>query len=350
MKKRILIISSALLLLSYNYVSAQCTQVLNRAEDEFEAGRILGIPALLQECLNTNGFSKEETIRAHKLLTQVYIFSDQESKAEESMIKLLKVDPEHQLDENFDPAELFYLYEKFRVEPIFRIGVKLGGNLLTPYVINEYSAFSPEFSNRTYTSAAGFNAELSVERHFALGFEGSLGLMFRSSKYTVDNVSDSTGILSTINDAQSWAKIPLLARYNFNYGNRKGPIPYIMGGVSFDYLLKAQFVDSNRQGGTQKASNNYDLLSNEERNRINFSGFVGGGVKLRTQTHFITIEGRYEVGLLNYVNPDNRFNSNETVYGLSYVSDDLSLGFLSITVGYTRSIYNPKKKKKFINQ
>ncbi len=339
-----------LLALSSSDIFAQCTQVLNRAEDEFEAGRILGIPAMLRECLNTDGFSKEETIRAHKLLTQVYIFSDQESKAEESMVNLLRVDPEHQLDENFDPAELFYLYEKFRVDPIFRIGVKLGGNLLTPVVINEYSTFSPENSSRTYTSAAGFNVELSFERHFQSGLEGSVGAMFRTSTYEVNNISESTTILSTIKDAQSWLKVPIMARYNFNYANRTGPLPYFLLGGSVDYLLAATIVDSNRQGGTQKAVNNYNLLTRDERNRINLSGIAGAGVKLRSQTHFITIEGRYEVGFLNYINAENRYNSNESVHGLSYVSDDLKLGYLSFTVGYTRSIYNPKKKKKFVNQ
>ncbi len=345
--KRLLFVIS-LLIIASSYANAQCTQILNQAEDEFEAGRILGIPGMLEECLETGGFSKEETIRAHKLLTQVYIFSDQEARADESMIDLLHADPEHQLDREFDPAELFYLYDQFRTEPIFRLGLKVGGNRLDPVVLEEFSTIPNDTSFKVYTPGIGFQIEGSIERHFIYGIEGSLGFMFRSSRFEVLESYEKAGLEMQIVDTQNWLTVPLQARYNLRYGQRRGAIPYVLAGAAFNYLLSAAYIDSQRSGGLQESVTRIPLLSNDERNTVNYSGFLGLGVKLRNQTHFITLEARYELTTRNYVNPENRYINNENIAGLAYVTDDLTLSFISFTFGYTRSIYNPKKKKKFI--
>ena len=71
-------------------------------------------------------------------------------------------------------------------------------------------------------------------------------------------------------------------------------------------------------------------MAQDERNRVLFSVFAGAGVKMRTnKVHFFTLEARYEIGLRNYVNAENRFVNNESVSGLSYVPDNLSLNFLT---------------------
>ena len=46
--------------------------LLNQAEDDFEKGNLSRIPGNLKKGFVKNGFSKEEVIRAHRLLTMVY--------------------------------------------------------------------------------------------------------------------------------------------------------------------------------------------------------------------------------------------------------------------------------------
>lgn len=338
-------------MISSQLAFAQCTQSLNKAEDEYEKGRLLDIPSMLSLCLKRNGFSKEEKIRAYKLLTKVYIFSDQEKQAEEALIGLLRADPEHELDALFDPAELFYLYEKFRVTPIFRIGVKLGANFSLPYSLESFTAFSSPDDTKDHVSQLGINGELTIERHITNGLEVASGLQFSSSRFAVKEEFTNTGIAVNINETQTWIKVPLFARFNFFYDNRDIPIlPYVLGGAAVNLLVNARFVDSERQGGTQRSINGYNLLASNERTRINSSVFVGGGVKIRSnKVHFFTLEARYEVGLNNYVNSENRFINNASITGLTYVPDNLSLNFLSFSLGYTHSIYNPKKKRKVNN-
>lgn len=346
--KEYALIFLVLILFSSQLAVAQCTQSLNRAEDEYEKGRLLDIPSMLSFCLQRNGFSKEEKIRAYKLLTKVYIFSDQEKQAEESLINLLRSDPEHQLNNLFDPAELFYLYEKFRVTPIFRIGAKLGVNFSMPNAFDNFSAFSASGDLRKYSSQLGISGELSIERHIINGLEIGTGLQFSASRFSVDEIFEDTGIVTSINETQTWIKVPVLARYNLFYDDRrKSVLPYAFGGASVNFLVEARFADSERQGGTQRSINGYDLLEENERKSINYSLFFGGGVKIRSnKVHFFTVETRYELGLLNYVNSENRYVSNASVNGLAYVPDNLSLNYLSFSLGYTRSIYNPTKKRK----
>ena len=341
------LVSAVILVLGIEVASAQCTRSLNTAEDEYDKGRLLDIPSQLSLCLKRNGFSKEEKIRAYKLLTKVYIFSDQEEEAEEALINLLKADPEHELDDLFDPAELFYLYEKFRVKPIFRVSLRLGGNLTRANVFDSFTAFTGT-NERAYTDQLGFYFETAIERDIKKGIEVGLGLQYSQTSLFIQEIFSGTSIIFNVNESQRWFKAPLFARYNFFYEEKnRNFIPYLEAGGVFNYLLAATFVDSERSGGTQKSVNDYDLLAQKERNRINFSVFAGVGVKMRTnKVNFFTLEGRYEVGLLNYVNSENRFVNNESLSGLGYVPDNLSLNYLTVSVGYTHSIYNPKKKRK----
>lgn len=350
MSKKYILVCFTLLVISCQVALGQCTQSLNSAEDEFEKGRLLDIPSMLSLCLKRNGFSKEEKIRAYKLLTKVYIFSDQEAAAEEALINLLKSDPEHQLNNLFDPAELFYLYEKFRVKPIYRVALKLGANFSMPNDFDQFSTFTGSDDSREYISQLGINGELTIERHITNGIEVAMGIQFSTSKFSVQEFFNNTDISLNVNESQTWIKVPLLARYNFFYDNKNTSfLPYVSGGLSFNLLFDAKFTDSERQGGTQRSINGYDLLTNNERNKTNFSLFVGGGMKIRSnRVHFFTIEARYEIGLLNYVNSENRYLNNASVSGLAYVPDNLSLNYLSFSLGYTHSIYNPKKKRKVI--
>ena len=237
--------------ISMQMASAQCTISLNKAEDEYDKGRLLDIPSRLKFCLERNGFSKEEKIRAYKLLTKVYIFSDQEGKAEESLVKLLKADPEHKLDDLFDPAELFYLYEKFRVEPIFRTSLRMGGNLTLPNVFESFSAFSQPLdagltATRDYSDQLGFYLEGAIERHIVKGIEVGLGVQYSQTSLDIQETFLGTDILFNINESQRWLKFPVFGRYNFFYeGDKKKKfIAYVEAGGVFNYLLQATFVDS----------------------------------------------------------------------------------------------------------
>ena len=113
--------------------AAQCSRALEEAEQAFEEGRLLFItrqdedaPNLrFHQCLEAGSYSIEEEIRARKLLVKAYLFSDNEEAAEKELVELLKTDKEHQLTPE-DPAELFFIYQKYQTEPVIRVSAKMG--------------------------------------------------------------------------------------------------------------------------------------------------------------------------------------------------------------------------------
>ena len=367
MKKLLPIVFTLLTTIVY---SQNCTQLLNQAEDDYEEGRLLGIPARITGCLDNHSFSKEEEVRARKLLALVYIFTDQEAQAEIAMINLLKVDPEHRLDPQVDPAELFFLYDQFRTEPIFRISFKAGLNTSNVVVIEDYATNNllvhDNFYNGTtpdgddsYTvpgdsSDVDYNANSTRDYHFWAellfqkevyeGVDVSSGVQFRTSSYSADSYVNQVNINNSIVNSQTYLRIPIQASYTLWSSNRdKILLPYGFLGGSFDYLMKANLTGSRIGGTTSTIQGEIDLIETNQVNRVNYSLTAGVGLKISFKTHFFTVEGRYDTGRRNYINGDERYTNSNYTFDLAYVEPALSLDFISVSLGYTLSIYRPKK-------
>lgn len=345
-------------LLSLQLYSQSCSQRLTQAEREYEAGRLANIPILIKDCFDNpkeGGFNKAERIRAYKLLTLVHIFTDNEPAADTSLVKLLGEDPEHLLDERVDPVELFYLYDQFQTEPIFRIGVRLGTNTSFPNDFEKFSTSTSEVSNKFYNGegagaanrSLGFMAEVTIEKYLNGGLEGIAGLHYRFSSYAVNNDFNDPLFNNEVINAQTYLRVPLYLRYTYNYGRRGGAKPYIFIGGSFDYLLTAQYTEASREGGARFSltQDDSDLTKLNQVNEFNFSLTGGIGVKLPVKTHFFTAEIRYDKSFINYIKAENRYNNQAVVFDLGHVEDNLTLDFVSFSVGWIQSIYSPKRLK-----
>ncbi len=349
------------------------SQRLSNEERNYEEGRLNGIPERLQGGFELDqkdgGFSKEERIRAHKLITKVFIFIDDEPEAEESLVRLLKADKEHKLNPLSDPAELYFLYEKFRTKPIFRTAVRVGMNKSLPNVIQTFNPSNTTAVEKVYNGngqapgesglsgslGIGYWAELTAERHLWYGIEVGAGFNLRDSRYDVDSfigaetLNQEPTLTTAITNRQLNLRFPVYARYNFRYFEEYGPIPYVSIGLSYDYLLDAEYESASRRGGTAfSLSANTNLKDLEMVNTSNMTAMAAIGVKLRVATHFLTLEMRYDRGMFNYINSKNRWNANQFLtYDLGYVEDDLALDMISFSIGYTYSVYSPKKLKEF---
>lgn len=336
-----------------------CSQLLNRAEDAYSAGRLLEIPGLLESCLEDEEFTEAEKIRAHKLLTQVYIFTDNEPDAESELVELLKVDPVHQLQRE-DPNEMRVLMSKFRTWPIYRLEVRIGGNTNVSEIAQEFSAFSDGSNKKTYavSTDVSIQAEVDITRHLKKGIEVGGGLQLRLSSYNVGsnptqiaiNGGNEKSLFDTnITNSQTTFRVPIFVRYNHNYDKRTGLLPYVFVGGSFDYLLSAKYTSADRTGGTSFSlqADNANLKKLNQVNDINYSIFGGIGMKFRLpKGNFLFAEGRFDKSLKLYNVPEERY-SNPAINGdLLYVEDDLYLNFVSFNVGYIHSVFKPEKLTK----
>lgn len=332
--------------------TVNCTQKLNDAEDLFDAGNLSEIPETLNasrgRCFEKGGFSKEEKIRAYRLLALVHLFNDNGPQAEEAVINLLNADPEHPVGPD-DPIELKYLFDKYRSEPIFRIGGKVGVNQTFVRSIGEFGSFSNEDEvSKGFEAGIGFQAELTFEYNIIDDLEIISGISWAQNKYVIkynsitelaDDYPDAVLFSVNLTETQSMLKVPLIVRYGKRFGNL---IPYATAGISLDYLLNSTMTGS-RGGTTTRQLTSLALLDDNMRKRVNFTYFAGLGVKLKTKTDYWLFETRYNLAGSNTVRTRYRYNNEKLLYDMAHVDDDKILNSLSISIGYIKSIYKPKK-------
>ncbi len=367
-----LILVCGLLIVSISVGFAQtaaCTRLLGDAEEAFDQGRLLDVKDMLLtnnkkvDCFSS--FSKDEQIRAEKLLVKVHLFTDNVPEAEKALVDLLIADKEHQLAKD-DPSELHFLYSQFKTEPIFRLGARLSVNKSLPSVIRSHNTF--QSTEKQYNENAvnnpglgvGFSFEVLIERHIKNGIEIGLGPQLRVANYQVegDFLEESGLVFYNVTNQSTMLRIPLLGRYNFNYdkknieGIRLNKMWYVFGGASYDLMMNAKYINTDRTGGTAftLTDENSSLTDLDQVATSNVSIFAGAGVKLRmgrAKVDFLTFELRYDNSLFNYTDPDNRYANQDVAFDIGHVEDDLTLNTVSISVGYTRSFYKPSKRKQY---
>lgn len=361
------------LTLSASFVLAQtssdCTRELDRMELWFEQGRLSDIINTYEDggsrfvrCLENDVFSVEETIRAYKLMTKAYLFQDNERKAEELFVLLLKVDKEHQLSPD-DPAELYLLKDKFKTEPILRVAVRAGVNKSLPSIIQNFNTF--QSGQKRYNQQGnntglgiGFWFEALAERHITKGIEVATGLQYRIATYEVEGEMIENDLNYVAKNTSNMLRFPLLVRYSLFYdkldggGNRIKLMPYVFLGTSLDLTLSAKYVDAQRTGGTAYTlpAESSDLKAFNQVASNNISVMGGLGVRFRvgrSEVDFFSLEVRYDNSFFNYINPDNRYANEDVNFGIGHVEDDLTINTIAFSVGYTRSLYIPRLRKQF---
>jgi len=170
MRKYLLIILIFLVNTSL-FAQANCERNLNEARSDYANGNLYAIPGKLDECLK-NGFSKNEMIEAYQLLALTYININQQDKAKESMIKLLKLQTDYQVIKNVDPDELYSLYQSIETDPIYFIGA---------YFTFNYSIINVSDSGR-FTSDSDPNAVDNYNYTPALSIAGGAHFLYPINK------------------------------------------------------------------------------------------------------------------------------------------------------------------------
>ena len=84
----------------------QCTEQLNKAEEEYQAGRWTESIELIEQCLKKTGVSEAEKGRAYRILGLVYIAIQLEKEANDAVKNLLIMVPNYKVDPVKDPPSL----------------------------------------------------------------------------------------------------------------------------------------------------------------------------------------------------------------------------------------------------
>lgn len=331
-----------------------CTKVLKAAQKTYEEGRISEVPGMLQECMQTEfAGNREEYMQAIRLTILAYLFQDEEAKAEEYLLMLLHEDPEYKLNPAVDPAEFYQLFKKYRTNPVINIGGLLGLNATTAFLDNDYSVDFNENAKSTFESKILFQLGLSTDILLFKNFQINTGVIMSFKKFGYQkSILDSTFLTST--ETNVGLDFPLALKYNIGKGKLK---PFIYAGANANLLFSSnasmtRASDVDVDAAAETYANGPSFSMKKYRNLLTYYGLVGAGLRYKVGYGYAVLDIRYLHGFSNGTSAPNRYYTdpndnklNDIMYYYGYISPDFYLRNLSVSVGYYKSFYKPKKIK-----
>lgn len=331
----------------------ECEQTLNQAGDEFNAGHFYGIPALLKPCIEKNVFSSEQKVRAYLLLCQAYLIIDDPIAAEDSYLKLLTADPEYVANDEKDAIDVVFLSKKFTSTPIFTPHIRIGGNTSLYRTIYDINTQSRPNSLR-HVLKPGFQVGGGVDWNITDNISLCSEVLFSYKAFKSIRSGIAIDDRQTITEKQLWFDVPLYLKYTDHQGLIR---PFFYAGIAANFLMRSraamEFVNESPSIPSQTVSAGPDADLYYFRRKVNRSLVFGGGVRYKIGKDFVFADLRYMAGLTNLSNnsysPDQNSNGKVTSNRASQyesVDSKFRLDNLSISVGYVRPLYNPRKIKK----
>ncbi len=360
--KRLLVIFFLITVISPIF-GQDCAQTLRLARATYEQGRLHEIERQLEGCLRPaeeGGFRKEQKqlrVEAYKILALSYIYLEEPQKADQAMLNLKKTDPYYKPNPAVDPAEFVALYNSFREDPIFRIGLTVGGNFSRPNVKERITA-SELGSDSEYKYlvsplqiGASFDLPLTLfkkEDRWTLHAE----LLYLQNKFEIDQKETPLSPNEDPNnptppnefegiETHNRLALPVLLQYKVMHRENQKFEPYVALGFSADYLLSSSLAAQKVKATSFVPEKNEDL--GPQREKLNLSGIVAGGVKFPMGPGYLVIEIRYTHGLTNVSSPETALNNQFLAFDYGYVDPVYNLSMLSGSFGFVFNKFNPKK-------
>jgi hypothetical protein len=360
-----------LFLISGTWVLAQdqqptlnCPQSLRTARSTYDQGRLHEVTQYLTGCLerpeDANGFTETERIEAYRMLTLTYIYLEEPDKADLEMINLLSTDHFYAIDPEVDPIEFKNLYRKFRTDPIFRLGAKVGFNTTHVNVIANRYIWGQ--AKGEYSSTPGIQAGVVFEKDMKWLKQGIVlapELLWNTNSFTYSNSNvlleepdpfdpaadpnapnPNTGSQEQV-ISQTRIQLNALVQYKIEkqYLLADKFTPYVTLGPAISFLTKSEFV-GNTDADEPITGTAFD--NTDSYNRLAFSVIAGIGVKLRVGGFYLTGELRHQYGFGNVVNTDNLYQ-NKALLAYGYVDNDFRMSFTSFNLGFMLPRFSPKK-------
>ncbi|RUA34173.1 MAG: hypothetical protein DSY77_06475 [Bacteroidetes bacterium] len=338
---KIILFLSSLGILVPSYASAQtsCVQNLREARNFYDAGKLNELPKLLLKCID-NGFTKEEKVEALRLVTLSYLFDEEEEKAEASYLRLLKIEPEYQVNLESDPTELIILSERYDTKPKFFFGIKGGPayNILEispniPYNNLQRGSYDPPIG-----LSGGIFFQYPINEKFSANIESYFNFRNTVLEREIQNAEGNSAGLQITSETQRWIEVPLLLNYKIPMV--KSFLLEATGGPSFHYLIFSNFGAT----GVNDEINNKDMLN--YRNQMNVSALLGlrGNFKIIGR-NFLTVEALYQYKFLEEnraLTPEERLELIPDLIQAGYAEGKLKGHALILRIGFRFPRFNPE--------
>lgn len=337
-----------------NSQSEECIFQLQEAERLYNLGQVENIPGMLESCI-AEGFNKEERLQAYKLIILTFLTDDNMLKADSAMVDFLKRYPEYEITPA-DPAEFVYLKNSYKTTPTFSIGVVGGINLTFPYSIEQFGVHPLGSASGEYKiSSTGFQAGASVIKYLSPRFDLNLEILYQQSVYSYSLIpQQQTSVFDPNYEVEIVETMSMLAfPFSFTVDLTRGKWkPYLRAGIVGTYNL-GTIIDPKRYytDGSLDVVSGENIATNDLNNRteLNFFGQAGAGLKYNYQGKgYFLFDVRFLAGFTKIVNAENRLDPHsDLTFRYRYVSDDIYINSLYISLGWIYPIYVSKKQPNF---
>lgn len=336
----------AIMLLLFQPTSAfgqeNCADTLRKAQKLYEQGIIEEIPPLIKQCLE-EGFNRSDKIKAYKLLIMSYIFDDNQTSAENTMLSFLKDFPEYETKPE-DPVEFVYLFNSYKIIPVWSIGVSAGPGISTINVIESYGPQNLNSNSTEYKPGRpGFNAGIDFHIYLKESFELNTGIRF-TNYYFVKNDNSYDFLERHYEENQYYLQLPVTVSFEFDKNNKINP--YVEAGIVTGWLIKdvAKF-NNHYTDNSHLDVTGPELQIKEKRKVILPEAIAGAGIRYNLPAGYLVFGVYYHAGLLNQVATSSRLSpDSEILFKYYHMDDDFSINNLNVRIGYVLPFYKARKE------
>jgi hypothetical protein len=317
-----------------------CRETLERAETLFDQGFIEKIPELLEECINY-GLGKQDRIRARRLIILAHLFDNNFTEAELAMTEFLKEVPEYQPQAN-DPAEFTALFSSFRTFPFLSIGAFIGANISNATMLEPYGPYnineSGNFSITTPQYQIGAGASIFLSNRWELNLES----VYTRTNFAYSNLQYG---FAQVENEETHQRLEFPVSFTFNFPGSQWT-PFLRLGASYGLIISASgnykrsYLNTGSTIHDPVEIQGVDISGQRSTNSLN--AVIGSGLKYRIPRGFLVFDLRYNYGLSDLVNNENRWDQ-ETVFTYYHTDSDFQLDYFTFSIGFQYSFFKSKK-------
>jgi hypothetical protein len=350
--RRLLLIIIVVLLISRGLtaqVAGSCAEKLKSAQSSFAKGQTLVVPSLLNQCLSSGKFKKEEELAAYKLLIQTYLLNDKLEQADSAMLAFLTSNPEYKTSPT-DHSSFVYLYNNYNVKPILLLSFRIGTSLPFLTFIDEHPIPGEPSESKYGSNAANLFFSFEAKYRFTDRIEAGFGLGYSQLKFSNDVITYNTidGIAYKVadiayNESQQRIEVPVFATYDLTGGRKLTPYLRAGMGVSFNLSANADAVTTFVTGSKQSPRTGETLKRRDSRAPVNVFAQTGIGIKYKIPRGFLFAEAGSNLGITQENRPGGK--TVDQLQGNYFWSDPgFRLNSVTMNAGITIIFYKPSKK------
>jgi len=328
------------------YLQAQddCGQTLIQAERAYYTGRFGDVRTLLASCL-ASGFDKDQKTEAYRLMALSAIFTRNFERADTALLLMLKSNPQYAFTPQ-DPPEFRRRVEDFHVHPLVEVSVNLG--LVQPYFnVSEVYNSRPLPATVAYSGKTGAYYGIAAAYYLNKNLSVRGGYEWQHYSFTIENKDSlNTGLLTETESRSQWHagigyNIGLPKIYSRNSQTHSGSLQ-VYAGVAYSTLQKAEgYLVLDRNGSSDEIDLSYSNLSQRTNNQWRPLVELKANVPQKDKWMF-SLSLRYEFGIQNMTNADNRFSDPGRATTFEWIEDDFKSSTLVVSFGISKLFYQVK--------